>query len=68
VEGQGWTTDRADSWTVQGNDLAHWTVEVQPGRARCAVARGAPGPARAVSQVTFTFKVEALARRMIGVP
>lgn len=29
VEGQGWTTDPDDSWTVQGNDLARWTVEVQ---------------------------------------
>ena len=29
VEGRGWTTDRDDSWTVQGNDLAHWTVEVR---------------------------------------
>ena len=23
------TTDRDDSWTVQGNDLARWTVEIQ---------------------------------------
>lgn len=27
VEGQGWTTDRRDAWTVQGNDLATWTVD-----------------------------------------
>jgi hypothetical protein len=27
VEDQGWTVDRRDAWTVQGNDLATWQVE-----------------------------------------
>jgi hypothetical protein len=27
VEGEGWVTDRRDAWTVQGNDLATWSVE-----------------------------------------
>lgn len=30
IDGKGWTVDREDVWPIQGNELAHWSVDRQP--------------------------------------